>query len=114
MTSLATLGHTSPAPQPFDATHYATIATVIPVLYLAFVLQGTSFQQLLRGALDATRNQLHGNHPGSQPAAAPHGSPRETGCASATTASTSRTSSTSMTSPAGYRPPSSRSWSATR
>jgi len=35
------------------------------VLYLAFVLQGTSFQELLRGALAATRDQLHGKSPWS-------------------------------------------------
>jgi len=39
MTSLAALAHAAPpAPRPFDATYYATIATVIPVLYLAYAL----------------------------------------------------------------------------
>jgi hypothetical protein len=37
---------------------------------------------------------------------------RASGCASATTGSTSQMSLTSMTSRAGFRPPSSRSWSA--
>jgi hypothetical protein len=46
MTSLA-LTHASANP-PFDATYYATIATIIPVLFLAIAVQGRLYPHLLK------------------------------------------------------------------
>ena len=63
MTSLAALAHANPAPPAFDATYHATIATVIPVLYLASALQGPAFETLLRSALNAGRDQIAGQSP---------------------------------------------------
>ncbi len=60
MTGLAALAHSAPSAQPFDATYYATIPTVIPVLYLAYALQGPAFETLLRSALSAGRDQIAG------------------------------------------------------
>ena len=48
MTSLATLAHAAAAPpSPFNSALYATVATVIPVLYVALAFQGRSLQSLL-------------------------------------------------------------------
>lgn len=55
MSSLATLAHTAAAPPPFDATYYATIATVIPVLFLAIAVQGGTYGKILQSATRAIR-----------------------------------------------------------
>jgi hypothetical protein len=47
MSSLATLAHDAPAPSAFNSAFYATVATVIPVLFLAIALQGNTHQDLL-------------------------------------------------------------------
>jgi hypothetical protein len=63
MTSLTTLAQAAaPAPPAFNSTFYSTIATVIPVLFIAYVLQGP-YQQLLRSALGAARAQAAGQSP---------------------------------------------------
>ena len=48
MISLAALGHGAHTAAPaFNATFYATAATIIPVLYLALAVQGSMFADLL-------------------------------------------------------------------
>jgi hypothetical protein len=42
----------STAPSAFNAVFYATVATIIPVLYLALVVQGGGIDALLKEALD--------------------------------------------------------------
>jgi hypothetical protein len=51
--SLIALAHAAPAPPPFNATFYATAATIIPVLFLAIAVQGRAYDNLLKtlGAL---------------------------------------------------------------
>src|SRR5262249_44735457 len=48
LATLATLAHAAPAAQPFNATFYATVATVIPVLFLALAVQGRLYEDLLK------------------------------------------------------------------
>lgn len=45
MTSLASLTHAAPA---FNGLFYATVATVIPLLFLALAVQGNAYETLLR------------------------------------------------------------------
>jgi hypothetical protein len=45
--SLTLAAHAHPVP-PFDGLFYATVATVIPVLFLAIAVQGTAYQELLK------------------------------------------------------------------
>jgi hypothetical protein len=45
MTSLALAHHAAPA---FNADFYTVAATIIPVLFLALVVQGPAYEQLLR------------------------------------------------------------------
>ena len=64
MTSLAALAHAAPAPPPFDGTYYATIATVIPVLFLAIAVQGHMLDDLIKAAADrAARRRAQGRYP---------------------------------------------------
>lgn len=51
MTSLASLAHAAPAPPAFNSTFYATVATVIPVLFLALAIQSGAFEGVLKAAL---------------------------------------------------------------
>jgi hypothetical protein len=65
MTSLALLEHTATAASPpFNGLFYATIATIIPVLYIALAVQGDAYEPFLRAALTIARRspsvQLHG------------------------------------------------------
>jgi hypothetical protein len=67
MTSLATLTHTAPAPA-FNGLFYATTATIIPVLYLAIALQGSTYQDLLRAIKPAVRRQIENDRSSQVPA----------------------------------------------
>ena len=52
MSSLAALAHAAaPAAPAFNSTFYATVATVIPVLFLALAIQSQSYQGVLNAAL---------------------------------------------------------------
>ena len=54
-------GHAAPA---FNGLYYATIATVIPVLFLAIAVQGTIYQDLIKGATkSAASSQAQGREP---------------------------------------------------
>ena len=50
--------HAAPA---FNALFYATIATIIPVLFLAAAVQGRAYQDLLAAAFPARESALHRN-----------------------------------------------------
>ena len=64
MTGLAAFANSAPAAQPFDATYYATIATVIPVLFLAIAVQGHMFEGLIKAAADlAAKRRAQGRYP---------------------------------------------------
>lgn len=53
--SLATLAHSAtPAAQPFNNTFYATVATIIPVLFLAIAVQGRAYDRILGNWHDIT------------------------------------------------------------
>jgi hypothetical protein len=58
--------HAAPA---FNGLYFATIATVIPVLFLALAVQGGSYDGLLRLALRTGRGQRSGEYPVRFPAA---------------------------------------------
>jgi hypothetical protein len=45
-------GTVAPVAEPFNSDFYVTCATVIPVLFLAFAVQGRSYEDLLRLALE--------------------------------------------------------------
>jgi hypothetical protein len=52
MSSLGFLAHTAHAAAPvFNGLFYATIATVIPVLYIALAVQGNAYEPFLRAAI---------------------------------------------------------------
>ena len=54
MSSLALLAHeASKATPAFNGLFYATIATVIPVLFLAIAVQGSMYERLLTGGVNA-------------------------------------------------------------
>jgi hypothetical protein len=58
MSSLASLARATASAAPaFNSTFYATVATVIPVLFLALAIQGRMYEQLLRTALWFTRTK---------------------------------------------------------
>jgi hypothetical protein len=60
MTSHALLEHAAAAnPPPFNGLFYATAATIIPVLFLAIAVQGTTYQDLLNVVLTADLSQSH-------------------------------------------------------
>jgi hypothetical protein len=62
--SLAFLADGAHAATPaFNGLFYATVATIIPVLYLAVAIQGTAYQNLLRSALDAAHAKAAGQSP---------------------------------------------------
>jgi len=50
---LTSLAHTAAAAPPFNSTFYATVATIIPVLYLALAVQGSTYADLLKAAAKA-------------------------------------------------------------
>jgi hypothetical protein len=50
MTSLALAAHTTPAAPPFNATFYATAATIIPVFFLAIAVQGNMYKNMITAA----------------------------------------------------------------
>ena len=56
---LASLAHgvTTPAPA-FNATFYSTVATVIPVLFLAIAVQGRAYEDLLKAFTGAYRRWM--------------------------------------------------------
>jgi hypothetical protein len=54
MTSLASLGHSTHAPM-FNTVFYATVAAVIPTYFIALVVQGGTYQGLLKGRIAARR-----------------------------------------------------------
>lgn len=53
MSSLALLAHEARKPPAFNGLLYGTIATVIPVLFLAIAVQGTAYESLLTGGVNA-------------------------------------------------------------
>jgi hypothetical protein len=56
----------TPAPPPFNGLFYATVGTIIPVLYLALAVQGTTCADLLKTAARAfgtSLQRLHGPGP---------------------------------------------------
>ena len=61
MSSLTSLTSESSHGVTFNATFYATVATVIPVLYLAFAVQGTAYQNALRAAFSLLRTRTNGS-----------------------------------------------------
>jgi hypothetical protein len=55
--SLAALSHTA-ATQAFNGLFYTTVATVIPVLFLAIAVQGRTYEELLKAGSDAYQRGL--------------------------------------------------------
>ena len=54
MTGLALLAHSAAAAAPaFNGLFYATVATIIPVMFLAVAVQGGMLADMLRAAGDA-------------------------------------------------------------
>ena len=61
MTLALAHGHAPPA---FNGLYYATIATVIPVLFLAIAVQGTIYQDLIKAAArSAASSRAQGRYP---------------------------------------------------
>src|SRR5260370_7122818 len=58
MTSVASLAHAAPA---FNSAFYATVATVIPVLFLALAIQSGAFEGVLAAALRKAPGFLRGD-----------------------------------------------------
>lgn len=54
MISLVALTHAATAPA-FNSLFFATAATMIPVLFLAIAVQGTTYQDLVKAYLAANR-----------------------------------------------------------
>ena len=61
MTSLASLARAAPALPAFDSTFYATVATVIPVLFLALAIQSGAIEGVLEAALRKAPGFLRGD-----------------------------------------------------
>jgi hypothetical protein len=55
--SLIALAHATSVPQPFNGAFYSTIATIVPVMYLALAVQGRVFTDLL-AAFTANADRL--------------------------------------------------------
>ncbi len=58
MSTLASLAHAAAAPPAFYSTFFATVATVIPVLFIAIVLQSNAYQDLV-GAGSVSQDNFH-------------------------------------------------------
>jgi hypothetical protein len=65
MTSLAALAHTAPAAAPFNGLFYATVATIIPVLFLAIAVQGRAYDNLLQTLITAANDSRRDKNPGA-------------------------------------------------
>ena len=63
MNSLATLPPGQTALTPASLAFYATVATVIPVLFLAIAVQGPAYQNMLRASVTAVRSQPGARRP---------------------------------------------------
>jgi len=64
MTCLTALAHTARAQAAaFNGLLYATVATIIPVLFLALAVQGGGYESFLREALQIARAQDQGQSP---------------------------------------------------
>ena len=62
VTTMLALAHAHAAPG-FNADFYSVAATVIPVLFLAIAVQGTTYQDLIRAAISTPdRGELHPAH----------------------------------------------------
>jgi hypothetical protein len=58
LASLVRSGHTAP---PFNGLFYATVATLIPVLFLAIAVQGRGYRKMLKAIVGtAGRHRLRG------------------------------------------------------
>lgn len=68
MTSIELLAHSaSAATPPFNSTFYATVAVLIPVLFLALAVQGRTSENLLRASATANRRYLEAARHGPLP-----------------------------------------------
>jgi hypothetical protein len=65
MSSLASQAHAAAATTltPSVIAFYATVATIVPVLFIALAVQGTAYQHMLRTAITAAQDYVSGEAP---------------------------------------------------